>query len=278
MIAPLLILVAARCVQYGSTSILFGASAYALYAARGGWRDQWLIRFAVVCALISGVAWLGYEAASLSGDSRGAFEPTTLAAVLTHTTFGELWTFRLILALIIVAAALFMRTLRGSWLTPLVLASGLLLVSLSGTGHAASDNALHRSVDMVHLTAAGIWLGGLCALALRVCANERPHRSEMLRFSNVALAAVAVLVATGIANAAFLIDWRQILHLAYGRVLLIKVALVVCMIGAAAVSRYRLNQDSSLHALRGSVFLEQGLGALVLIATSVLGTLSPTGN
>jgi copper resistance protein D len=275
-------LVAARWLHYYSTSILFGMSAYSLYAARGLAIERWVIRLAAIGALISGVAWLGCEAAEMSGDPRGAFDPATLTAVVTQTTFGRLWSFRLVLAVVIAIGAFFMPKLRGHSAL-LAFASGLLLVSLSGTGHAASEDALHRSSDILHLAAAGIWLGGLCALGLRIGRRgggpiDPRLRAEVLRFSNVALVAVTILVATGIANAAFLIEWRQILDTAYGRVLLVKSALVLCMIGTAVVSRRRLRANAGPVELRRSVVLEQGFGALVLVATSVLGTLPPTGD
>ncbi len=273
-----MILVTARCVHYCSASILFGASAYGVYAARRASLDRWLIPLAAVFALVSGVAWLGCEASALSGDSRGAFDPAILRAVLTQTEFGRLWTVRLILAFAIVAVVLVARNVHERFSALIVVASGLLLVSLSGTGHAASEDALHRTADIVHLSAAGIWLGGLCALGLRASfARPALERSETRRFSNVALAAVALLVATGIANSAFLFDWGLALNVAYGRVLLTKVALVVCMIAAAAVSRRHVRDDGRIHVLRRSLLLEQGCGALVLVATSVLGTLSPNG-
>jgi putative copper export protein len=82
-------LFAARWVHYYSTSILFGISAYAMYAARGWTIERWVMRLAAVGALISGVAWLGCEAAQMSGDPRGAFDPATLTAVVTQTAFGR---------------------------------------------------------------------------------------------------------------------------------------------------------------------------------------------
>jgi uncharacterized membrane protein len=88
-----------------------------------------------------------------------------------------------------------------------------------------------------------IWLrqvSGSAVCARSDCGGFVDHRSqrpEVVRFANVALAAVALLVVTGIANAAFLTDWRQIPNTAYGRALLTKSALVLCMIGAAAMSR-----------------------------------------
>lgn len=277
-------LIAARWVHYCSTSILFGMSAYALYTARGVAIERWVIRLAAVGALISGLAWLGCETVEMSGDPRAAFEPATLNAVLTETMFGRVWSLRLVVAIVIVIGVFFTRTLRGRFSAPLVLASGLLLVSLSGTGHAASEDALHRSSDIMHLLTAGIWLGGLCAVGFRVGSrvgdtlDPSLQRAEILRFSNVALAAVTILVATGVANAAFLIDWRELLGTAYGRTLLIKSALVLGMIGGAVMSRRRLAANAGPAELRRSVVLEQGFGALVLAATSVLGTLSPTGD
>jgi copper resistance protein D len=257
--------------------ILFGMSAYALYAARGvSSSEQRMIRLAAIGAVISAVVWLGCEGAELSGEPQGAFDPSTLTAVLTQTEFGRLWIFRLGLAFVVAAGVFFMRMCRVGPRAMLSLASGLLLVSLAGTGHAASEDALHRTGDIVHLAAAGIWLGGLCALGLRGFVDHRSQRLEVVRFANVALAAVALLVVTGIANAAFLTDWRQIPNMAYGRVLLTKSALVLCMIGAAAMSRRRLAAHAAPVMLRRTVVLEQVFGALVLLATSILGTLSPS--
>lgn len=277
-------LIAARWVHYCATSILFGVSAYALYTGRAVVIDLRLMRIAAVVALLSGIAWLGCEAAELSGDPSGAFQPAVLKAVLSQTTFGQVWSGRLVLALVIVIGVFVTRALRLAGSAVLALASGLLLVSLAGTGHAATEDALHRSSDVLHLIAAGLWLGGLCALGVRTAGSggdgtdPRLQRAQIFRFSNVALVAVAILVATGITNAAFLVDWRNVLGTPYGHTLMIKTGLVVCMIGAALMSRRRLRANADAVDLRRSVVVEQAFGALVLGATSVLGTLSPTGD
>lgn len=271
-------LVAARWVHYCSASILFGISAYAIYVPHGVAIERWVIRLAASAALISAVAWFGCEAIAISGDPRAAFDPAILTAVLTQTTFGRLWIFRLLLALALVVGVFCKRIRWKHSAAALACASGLLLVSLCGTGHAAGEDAFHRTLDALHLAAAGVWLGGLCALVLRHPLDPRLRRAQTLRFSNVALAAVAILVATGIANGASLTDWREILGTAYGHTLAIKAALVVSMIAAAAASRRALGANGGAVALRRSVAWEQGFGALVLAATSVLGTLSPSGD
>jgi copper resistance protein D len=271
-------LVAARWVHYAATTILFGISAYAIYAPRGVAFERWAIRFAAVLALASAVAWFGAETVEISGDPTAVFDPATLRAVLTETTFGRLWIFRLLLALAIVLGVCCTRVRWRFSGAVLACASGLLLVSLCGTGHAAGEDAFHRTLDGLHLAAAGLWLGGLCALVLRHPLDPRVGRAQTLRFSNVALAAVAILIATGIANAASLTTWREILSTAYGHTLVIKSALVVAMIAVAAVTRRALAANAGAPVLRRRVMVEQGFGALVLAATSVLGTLSPSGD
>ncbi|MFI1334311.1 copper resistance CopC/CopD family protein [Streptomyces sp. NPDC020845] len=93
-------------------------------------------------------------------------------------------------------------------------------------------------VDVVHLLAVGVWLGGLAALVVTLRAGEPIGRSAVHRFSRLAFGSVVVLVLTGVYQ-----SWRQVgswdalTDTEYGRWLLVKVGLVAVLIAIASVSR-----------------------------------------
>ncbi|TMU93662.1 copper resistance protein CopC [Streptomyces sp. DASNCL29] len=97
---------------------------------------------------------------------------------------------------------------------------------------------LAMPVDVIHLIAVGVWLGGLASLAVTLRAGEPIGRAAVRRFSRLALGSVVALVVTGLYQ-----SWRQVgswgalTDTEYGRWLLVKVGLVAVLVGIAAVSR-----------------------------------------
>lgn len=98
--------------------------------------------------------------------------------------------------------------------------------------------AVAMPVDVLHLLAVATWLGGLAALVVSLYWGPPVERAAVRRFSRIAFGSVVVLVATGLYQ-----SWRQVgtwsalTDTAYGRLLLIKVALVVLLVGIAWLSR-----------------------------------------
>ncbi|MBO3673832.1 copper resistance CopC/CopD family protein [Streptomyces sp. NEAU-YJ-81] len=97
---------------------------------------------------------------------------------------------------------------------------------------------LAMPVDMIHLIAVGVWLGGLASLAVTLRAGEPIGRTAVRRFSRLAFGSVVALVVTGLYQ-----SWRQVgswgalTDTEYGRWLLVKVGLVAVLLGIAAISR-----------------------------------------
>lgn len=97
---------------------------------------------------------------------------------------------------------------------------------------------LAMPLDVAHLLAVAVWLGGLVALLVTLRAGVPITVPQVRRFSRAAFGSVLVLVATGLYQ-----SWRQVgswdalTGTEYGRWLLVKVALVVVLVGIAAVSR-----------------------------------------
>ncbi|QFZ78871.1 hypothetical protein GFH48_21065 [Streptomyces fagopyri] len=100
---------------------------------------------------------------------------------------------------------------------------------------------LAMPVDVLHLLAVAVWLGGLSTLLVvlfRAPAGEQIEAAAVRRFSRVAFGGVTVLAATGLYQ-----SWRQVgswsalTGTSYGRLLLVKVALVAVLVGIGWISR-----------------------------------------
>lgn len=268
-------LIAMRFAHDAALAVLFGGAAYQLYAVppRAWRRIAWS---AVAAAVLSGAGWFALEGAMMSGNPAGAVDPTVLRTVLVATAFGRLWTFRLGLAAVAIAALARGGRRRSAADGVLAGAAGLVLITLAGTGHGGdgSPRWLHQAADVVHLGAAGLWFGGLVVFAARL--SERPGWAEVERFSRIATVAVAAVLAGGIGNSLFLVGgWGALLSTAYGRTLLVKVALFGAALVPSLQSRRQIAARGDVRALRRSVAFEQGLLLLVLAATAILGTLPP---
>ncbi|EST37526.1 hypothetical protein N566_12540 [Streptomycetaceae bacterium MP113-05] len=128
-----------------------------------------------------------------------------------------------------------------------VVATGLAL-TWAASEHASTgiQTAVAMPVDVLHLLAAAVWLGGLATLAatLRSGTGAIP-RTAVHRFSRLAPASVAVLAVTGSYQ-----SWRQVGSWSaltgtdYGRLLLVKLALIGALLAAARGSRRWTNRLS----------------------------------
>lgn len=285
--------IAARLAQFVGVSLLFGGALFRLYAPAAAMPRKPALIIALLLALAGAAASLVLQAAAMAGAPVG-FDPPLWGEVLTGTTFGRGLGAR-ILALTGVAAVLaFLPRSRNSW-TVLALAAGTACVSFAWTGHAAAGEGsmglLRQAADAVHMLAAALWLGALPALAvlvLRPPAEAGTAHDALARFSGLGGWVVAVLVATGLVNSAFLVGPRQAAHLAdspYGRVLLVKLGLFALMLALAAANRFVLTPrlgaagasgaGPALARLRASLACETLLGLAVLAAVSALGVLVP---
>ena len=143
------------------------------------------------------------------------------------------------------------------------------LVMLAAGGHAAGVNPAWFGIglDAVHLLAAGLWAGGIAALAaLRPPGGWRSLEARILlgRFTPVALAAFGVtVVAGGLEAVTQLGSIQSLFGTAYGRVLLVKMALVAVMLPLSAMA-WRLK--------RPHVRVEAGLAAGVIAAAALLAS------
>jgi copper resistance protein D len=295
-------LIVSRFVHYLALSILFGGALFPFYGF--GHQDlrpvaawlRMLLLGAALLALASGISWLAFTSAGMSGELSAITDPAILSTVIRDTGFGRLWAMRLLLATG-VAVLLLPRKVTTRRSYAVLIGSFLLLASIAWTGHAGADDSAaglpHRIADALHLTAAGIWVGALFIFArLVIIALRGEHEDDLhmlgdalARFSAMGTVVVATLVLSGIANPGFLAGFKA----TYGRILLAKLAMFGGMLLLATANRFWLTPrlsvslasknglKSALAALRLSLLTEAALSVLVLAAVAWLGTLSPTG-
>ncbi|WP_405819293.1 copper resistance protein CopC [Streptomyces sp. NBC_01390] len=129
----------------------------------------------------------------------------------------------------------------------LAIGGGVVAIGLAATWALAEHAStglqpnIAMPVDVIHLVAVAVWLGGLSALLValfRAPADTPIEGSAVRRFSRVAFGSVLALVATGIYQ-----SWRQLgswsafTDTSYGQLLLVKIGLVIVLVGIAYVSR-----------------------------------------
>lgn len=303
------LLVTARAVHYASAMVLLGELVFAIAIAPFAWRGAAsrdagdsvrilsVVVWSVVAGLASGAVWFVVEAAMMSGTPLpSAMNRETLGIVLRDTSFGRVWTLRagLLVALCLIGVAM-RRPSFNTW-RPVPFASGVLVAaaylgSLAWAGHAVGGqgpgNEVQIAADVVHLLAAGAWLGSLPALVVVLGESRLDDVAARAaqRFSTLGVVCVTALIASGLVNA-----WYQVGALPalfgtlYGRLLLAKLALFAAMIVVAVVNRGYLTprvaeaDAIARRSLRRNVLLEVGLGLGIIVVVSRLGITVPAAH
>jgi copper resistance protein D len=286
-------LVLCRFLQFAAAMLLFGVSIFQSTLAPEALAralDRPLRRVAaaaILVVMVTTMAWLSLAAGEMGDGWADAWNPETLSAVLSDTEFGQVWLWRLGFTAILLGMPVLGRHQR--WPT-IALFGALVLGSLGLVGHAAMETGalgwLNRLSHIIHLLAAGFWLGSLVPLI--ACLRSMAHPAigadaavTLRRFSGLGHIAVATVLATGAINTWLVLGvWPTDVTSPYQALLAAKIGMVAIMIGLALVNRYVLlpqvqSTADSLRLLRWSTSGEiiLGFGAVGLV--SVIGTLEP---
>ena len=152
-------------------------------------------------------------------------------------------------------------------------------------GHADAPSTirvLNVAVQWVHMTAIGVWLGGLAWLLLGIRGAARTDRADAVAaFSRVATVTLMVVLASGLVRG--VVEVRTLdglLHSTYGVTLLVKVAMVVALVALGALNHYRWvpslrTRDGAARTFRLNSSGELAVAAGVLAATAILSGLAP---
>lgn len=267
------------------------------------------------------VAGIVLQGASASGTSVwSAMNLSVLESVL-GTRFGWIWAVRLgafgVLGMLVWqgAARTWVPTMKPASLgaaglapaapVPPLLVLSILPVSvllstpaLSGHAGTGGDSLLLVPANVLHVAAMSAWVGGVALLLLALPAAtqrlEAPERTRLLaaalaRFSPIALAAVAVVVASGVLQSVVHLDsFSDLMDRAFGRAVLVKSGLLIALVALGALNSRRLRPRLDRIAegegapgavgvtLRRALRAEVGLMVGALVVTAALVSYSPT--
>lgn len=298
-------LIGVRFALYIVLAALFGLSAFSLYALRAHERGsafglhRWLVGSAIM-GLVLSIVWLVLMASSMAGTPPWPIDREAIGGLLTGSAVGAAWKLR-VGALIIATGAATFGAGRSLGLAIVLLASAVAVGTLAWTGHGAMDEGtggwIHLAADILHLIASGAWVGALLGLILLVSRPaahvDAAHLGLTYRalhgFGTIGTLVVATIVVTGLINGWMLVGIDKVGALAttlYGRLLLVKLALFVIMLGLASLNRFRLtpafkrsiasaDYGGALGALRQSLALEAACASAILGLVAWLGTLAP---
>ncbi len=279
-----------RLVNFVSAMLAFGTAAFRLYVpgiAPGlDRRLAQVIRIAAVVAFAASLGLVSTTAADMAGSAAEGIDPSTLRIVMLATQFGATWRWHLGFVAALVVAAIWRRGPISGGIVLVLAALGL--ASLAFIGHAADTPGLPglgRELNQsLHLLAGGAWLGGLLPLYLLLRETEPGDpviKDGVAHFSQIGYVAVALIAVTGTINSWILVgSVGALFGTPYGRLLSVKIALYLVMVGLALGNRLllapRIGRDAAATAaLARSVVAEQALGFAILAVVSVLGTWPP---
>ncbi|MET7620393.1 CopD family protein [Streptomyces sp. NPDC005408] len=291
---------AARWIEYLALALFVGGLGFLTLIWPQGSEDRrarTVLTLAWACGLAATVAGTGLQGAYASMGSLGdALDPVTYADALA----GEAGVARAARALLwLLATVVLGAVLQGGeraarspgWrVGAAVVCLGLLrTVGMSGHGTEGTHPGWGAAADLVHLLGISLWIGGLVPLLTGVLPRRRPDELAAVvhRYSTLAGASVAAVAAAGV-----VLSWQvlgsfgALFDTSYGRLLLVKVALLAIVLLVAQRSRswVRTRLDIAV-LLRGdratvrpfvySVAAETGLVLAVLVAASLLVTAAP---
>ena len=241
-------------------------------------------RFSTVCALIIGIAWLMVETVVIAGTDSVALTLHALPVIALQTQFGRWLLLRCIVLLVVLP-------LLRPWRMGIIIAvmmAGIALAVQPMLGHVGAvgggvGTTLILS-EVMHLLAAGMWLGGLLPLFITI--GTLPHEAAATAcrsFTPIGLSAVLVLGGTAVVQVAqFMGGLPGLFGTGYGHVALVKLGLFVVLLVLAALNRLALTDrlagtapDSARHHMRVSIATEAVLGALVVITAGFLASHTP---
>ncbi len=298
-----------RFALYVDLMLLFGLPLFGLYALKGVERlhsnvlplcslEIWLSATAIALSVLSIFAMT----ASMAGVALLEVDRASVSMMISETPMGQAWALRMAALFMTLTITIVMgRRKTSTWLVLVSLGSAGALASLAWTGHGAASEGdagtRHLIADIVHLLAAGAWIGALAALGALLFRSARSMSKDHIRlthralegFSLIGTVIVALIVVSGLLNSWMLVGPEHLLTMSstlYGQLLIAKLALFGVMLVLAAANRFRLTPAFdqaiknggtlvSISQLRRSLIFEVSAALLILGLVAWLGTLEP---
>jgi len=158
-----------------------------------------------------------------------------LGQFFTTTELGQAWLLTMLVAASVTVLCFAVRNHTALVFVTVFAAAGLLPIAVQGHQGGTAEHDSASTATFLHVLFAGVWLGGLLALALLRPQLEGSRLVTVLkRYSTLALVSFIVVAASGYLSAAIRVDELANLLSPYGLLVLVKVAvlLVLGLLGA----------------------------------------------
>lgn len=245
---------------------------------------------ASVLVILSAFARIGLESEMMAGVA--GMQTMSMTEMTLHTRWGFALQLELGAALVaLISFGLAISRIRGAWAMASISAI-VLAVTPALAGHAAASprfTSLLIASDFLHVLGGASWLGSLLSvmvigvpisLTLTDAARWQSVAALVNAFSPVALFSAGIVVVSGvIASLVHVQHLAGLWQTSYGRILLLKLALVALTLMTGAYNFRRVQpqliREDGTARLRRSAVLELGLGFLILVVTGFLTGTSP---
>jgi len=235
------------------------------------------------------VGWLltaigTYAVAEAQREAAGASWGDVFATSLGHTLVT-----RMVPAAIAGVGVAGVRLLRGRGVQGALAVVGLAAAGAmwadAAASHAGGESpaAFNLLMQWLHVVAVGVWIGGLAAVLVALRGMASPATATAVRrLSTSAAVALVIVAATGIARSVIEVEsWSNLVTTAFGKLVVLKVGLIVLLAALGAVNRLR-NVPAAARTLRGlrrvgSVEVVAGAAA-VLVAAALVNVAPPVSS
>jgi putative copper resistance protein D len=263
-------------------AVLVPAREGQLRGARLRWTRaaRWSALVWAVAVVVEGLLTFSDVLAQPVGD---ILDTTLLWSFVRDIDLGRSLAVQVVLALAVALAASAVRTTTGAALAVLVAIAALVPPTLSGHSGASADHSVAVSSLIVHVVALSLWCGGITALVLLGSTDRRPLPVAVPRFSSLALWCAVAVTLSGVVSAWVRISSpSDLVTTSYGRIVLVKVALLAVLSGIALWHRRRLlprlaNDTGRVVFLRLAAVEVLVMAATVGVAVALSRTPPPVG-
>jgi putative copper export protein/mono/diheme cytochrome c family protein len=248
-----------------------------------------LALYSALLALVIAVGWMTVETVIIAGADDIATTLQALPVVAWQTQFGQWLLLRCVLLLLLVPVLSLPMLRAGRVVRAIaVILAGVALGIQPLLGHAGAVGGnvgmMLIASEIMHLLAAGAWLGGLLPLFMTI--SILPHNAAATAcrsFTPMGLSATVILAGTAVLQVTELMGGMPgLFGTGYGHVALVKLGLFFVLLTLAALNRLALTNrlggptpDAARRHMRWSIAIETILGVAVVVTAGFLATHAP---